>query len=623
MEIRKLFVFIGLVCALVLANAGCSHRQVTAQPPVERNPHPITAQVPPAPKASPPESKPAPAIVPPAPVAKPDPVADVIAASEKEYAAGQENVKAGNADAAKANFDRALTILAESAQQEDEVQPDPRLQEESVRIHQALNDLNLQTAKPAEAAPEQKAEPAPIDEANEVTPPVDPNIKAQAAAEIKATHSDLPLMLTDPVAGYINYFSNRGRGTLEHALVRSGRYQEMIRKTLKDEGVPQDLIYLAQAESGFHPLALSRVGARGIWQFMAETGKLYGLRIDSWLDERRDPIKATDAAARHLEDLTQRFGSHYLAAAAYNAGAGRVGRGLVRMSSHGSSEQDSVDVTSDEAFFSLADTRTIRDETKNYVPQLIAAAIIAKEPAKYGFDVSRHVPPFSRDSVVVDGGTGLDLIARLADTTLDALRDLNPHLLRLVTPPDQRYAVRVPTGTAERVASAYTATPPDERHAIATHQVQRGETVVALARRYGASADLIRDANRAARGKALAPGTTLYIPVSTTIPASFLREPEPTRMTRTVTRTYVVRAGEGITAVARRAGVSVATLRSENHLGVNARLGAGRRLTVRHTVNVVARHPHRSRSAPPRAPVHVSGATAVRTQAPAGGGTDR
>ena len=422
---------------------------------------------------------------------------------------------------------------------------------------------------------------------------------------------------------YLDYFVGRGRDRFQIWLERMGRYESYARAQFAAHKLPGDFVYLALIESGFSSEAVSRTHAVGIWQFMAETGKLYGLRVDSWLDERRDPIKATDAAARHLEDLTQRFGSHYLAAAAYNAGAGRVGRGLVRMSSHGSSEQDSVNVTSDEAFFSLADTRTIRDETKNYVPQLIAAAIIAKEPAKYGFDVSRHVPPFSRDSVVVDGGTGLDLIARLADTTLDALRDLNPHLLRLVTPPDQRYAVRVPTGTAERVASAYTATPPDERHAIATHQVTRGETVVALARRYGASADLIRDANRAARGKALAPGTTLYIPVSTTIPASFLREPEPTRMTRTVTRTYVVRAGEGITAVARRAGVSVATLRSENHLGMNARLGAGQRLAVRHTVNVVARHPHRSRSAPPRAPMHVSGAAAVRTQAPAGGGTDR
>ena len=385
---------------------------------------------------------------------------------------------------------------------------------------------------------------------------------------------------------YLDYFVGRAHDRFQVWLGRMARYEGYARAQFVAHKLPGDFVYLALIESGFSPEAVSRAHAVGIWQFMLGTGKLFGLRADSWLDERRDPIKATDAAARYLDDLTQRFGSHYLAAAAYIAGAGRVGRGLERMSSQGSSDDDSVDVTSDEAFFTLADTRTIRDETKNYVPQLIAAAIIAKEPAKYGFDAAYHVVPFSLDSVIVDGGTGLDLIARLADPTLDALRDLNPHLLRLVTPPDERYPVRVPTGTAERVSAAYAAMPPDQRHAIAAHQVKRGETVAVLSRQFGAPASLIRDANRAARGKALTPGTMLYIPVSTTIPAAFLREPEPPRTTRTVIRTYVVRAGESVTAVARRAGVSVATLRNENHLGPRAALRAGQRLTVHRSVPV-------------------------------------
>ncbi len=177
-----------------------------------------------------------------------------------------------------------------------------------------------------------------------------------------------------------------------------------------------------------------------MWQFMAATGRGYGLHVDSWVDERRDPIHATDAAARHLADLTAKFGSPYLAAAAYNAGAGRVQRWPRQdRTPDRFAEADSFDISSDDAFFSLADTRLLKAETKDYVPKLIAAALIAKEPAKYGFDPAEGVEPFPLDSVMVDGGTGLDLIARLADTTLDAMHDLNPNLLRMVTPPDRDY----------------------------------------------------------------------------------------------------------------------------------------------------------------------------------------
>src|SRR2546430_17241850 len=161
-----------------------------------------------------------------------------------------------------------------------DIRSDVRLQHEFDRILDGVNGLELVALQQGDGATEQKSEPAPIDEANDVTFPVDPNIKAKAEAEIKSTHSDLPLMMTDQVAGYINYFSTRGRGTLEHGLERSGRYREMIERILKEEGVPQDLIFLAQAESGFHPYAVSRVGARGIWQFMGSRAKGYGMHHD-------------------------------------------------------------------------------------------------------------------------------------------------------------------------------------------------------------------------------------------------------------------------------------------------------------------------------------------------------
>ena len=446
-------------------------------------------------------------------------------------------------------------------------------------------------SSPAKAARDSAADAAALDSLNGAHPAAslpEVPIESKATWDLNvASFADQPR-----VKYYLDYFVGRAHDRFQIWLQRMGRYESYARAQFAARKLPGDFVYLALIESGYSPEAVSRARAVGIWQFMLGTGKVFGLRADTWLDERRDPIKATDAAAHYLDDLSQRFGSHYLAAAAYNAGAGRVGRGLVSMYGHGGSsdDDDTVDVTSDEAFFSLADTRTIRDETKNYVPQLIAAAIIAKEPAKYGFDVAGHVVPFSLDSVIVDPGTGLDLIARLADTTLDAMRDLNPHLLRLITPPDQPYPVRVPTGTAGRVAAAYAALSPDARRAIAPHQVKRGETVATISRRFGASAELIRQANRAARGRALVPGTMLYIPVTTTIPASFLREPDPPRTTRFVVRTYVVRAGESVGSVARRAGVSVAALRSENHLAPGARLRAGQRLVVRRAVTATKRH---------------------------------
>src|SRR5208283_1564451 len=226
-----------------------------------------------------------------------DPVAELIARVEKEYLAGQENYHAGHLEAAKQNFDAAFNLLLESG---FDLQSDERLEAELNRILDCTNSTELEALQAGDGSAEQKSEPAPIDEANEVTPPVDQNVKAKAEAEIKSTHSDLPLMMTDQVAGYINYFSTRGRGVLERALARSGRYEDMIRRTLKEEGVPQDLIYLAQAESGFHSLAVSRAGARGMWQFMASRAKGYGLERNWWLDERQDPERATRAAARHL-----------------------------------------------------------------------------------------------------------------------------------------------------------------------------------------------------------------------------------------------------------------------------------------------------------------------------------
>ncbi|HEX8991340.1 MAG TPA: transglycosylase SLT domain-containing protein, partial [Anaerolineales bacterium] len=255
-------------------------------------------------RATPPKNATAPAITEPSQVSKPplpalkqppavpeqDPVAEQIDQAEKQYQRGQANYQAGHLEAAKADFDQAFDMLLRG---KVAVHDDERLQAEFDKVVEAVHDLEMQALKEGDGFTEQKAEPAPIDEANEVTFPVDPSVRAKAEAELKLTKSDLPLMMTDQVASFINYFSTRGRGTIEHALARSGRYREMIQQVFREEGVPQDLIYLAQAESGFHPLALSRAGARGMWQFMASRASGYGLERNWWVDERQDPEKAT------------------------------------------------------------------------------------------------------------------------------------------------------------------------------------------------------------------------------------------------------------------------------------------------------------------------------------------
>jgi membrane-bound lytic murein transglycosylase D len=377
---------------------------------------------------------------------------------------------------------------------------------------------------------------------------------------------------------YLDFFTSRSRERFQVWLDRMPRYEDYARDQLQAQGLPGDLVYLALIESGFSPIAVSRARAVGMWQFMPATGRGYGLRFDAWLDERRDPIKATDAAARHLKDLTDRFGSHFLAAAAYNGGAGRVGRGLLRISALQGAGDEAVDPASDEMFFELAESSHLYQETKDYVPKLIAAALIAKAPERYGFDEPDDIEPFPRDSVMVEGNTGLDLIAELAGTTLEVIRELNPHMLRGMTPPGQRYPVRLPAGTAEKVTTAYAAVPPSERVTMLTHVVRRGETVSGIAKRYGVSADLLMSSNRVARARSLQVGTTLYVPVSgTRIPETMLREPEPTN-SRPLT--HIVRRGETLSGIASRYGVTQASLRSANNLSSNGSIRAGQKLTV-------------------------------------------
>ncbi len=379
---------------------------------------------------------------------------------------------------------------------------------------------------------------------------------------------------------YLDFFQGPARDRFAVWLQRMPRFEPMIRAKLRENGVPEDMVYLALIESGYSNSAVSRARATGMWQFMKGTGKLYGLRIDSWVDERRDPVRATDAAARHLADLRDRFGSMYLAAAAYNAGAGKVGRGLRRIGDD-EDEEDNPDA----AFFRLYDTRFLRRETKDYVPKLIAAALIAKQPEKYGFEKVEGVEPLRYDSVIVDDATGLDVLARLADTSVAAMRELNPQFIRMVTPPRQTSVVRLPSGAADRVSLRYASLDPKERVSFVDHTVSRGQTVASIARIYHVTSRLIADANPGVRLTRLRSGSHLVIPTSYVPTAVEPASPSVAVGPRTVrggstTIRYRVRSGESLSAIAGRYGTSVDRLRTLNALRRNDVLRAGQVIRV-------------------------------------------
>jgi peptidoglycan lytic transglycosylase D len=477
-------------------------------------------------------------------VASVDPVADLIAKVEKEYLAGQDNYKTGHLEAARQNFDRAFDLLLSSNL---EINSDPRLENEFDRIVEGVNGFETQALQQGDGFTEQKSEPAPIDEANEAAVPVDANVKAKAEAEIKSTRSDLPLMMTDQVAGYITYFSSRGRGTLENALVRSGRYEDMIRRVLKQEGVPQDLIYLAQAESGFHPLALSRVGARGIWQFMASRARGYGLQRDWWVDERQDPEKATRAAARHLKDLYQQFGDWYLAMAAYNSGPGTV--------------QSAVKRTGYADFWELYRRNVLPKETRNYVPIIVAVTIMAKNPTQYGLDHLEKAHPVPSDVVKIDYPVDLRLVAECVDASATDLQDLNPSLLRMTTPKDHKFDLYLPAGTKDRYQAAISAIPTDMRVWWRYHKVQPGDTLASIARTYRSTPKAIAEANNLEEGASLTPDSKLTIPIA---PGKRALTEEAT-YARHATR-YRIRKGDTVRSIADNFGVPPVMVRRWNHL---------------------------------------------------------
>ena len=492
------------------------------------------------------------------PEAKTDPVAELIARVEKEYQAGLDLYNSGQKDAAKEHFDRAFNVLLTSPAEYHE---DSRFQPEFDRILESVNDLETATVAQADPAPEQKTEPAPIDEANEVSNfPVDPNLKAKASEEIRETHSDLPLMMTDQVASYINYFSTRGRGTLEHGLTLGGRYREMIERVLKEEGVPQDLIYLAQAESGFHPYAVSRAGARGIWQFMGSRARAYDLHRDLWVDERQDPEKSTRAAARHLKDLYNQFGDWYLAMAAYNSGPGTV--------------QSAVKRTGYADFWELYKRNVLPRETRNYVPIIVAETIMAKNPSQYGLQDVIPDPPMAYDTVKINYPVDLRLVAQCVDASPQEIQELNPSLLRMTTP-QGKFELHLPAHSSEKYQAAISAIPANMRVWWRYHTVSQGDTLMSIARAYHTPMKTIAEANQLDPSNSIQPGAKLVVPIAPGRHNSGDVQTYAKRLT-----VYHIRKNDTLEKVSNNLGIAPATIRRWNHLRGDSL--AGRRVLYVH-----------------------------------------
>jgi membrane-bound lytic murein transglycosylase D len=413
-----------------------------------------------------------------------------------------------------------------------------------------IDELDLLAAQRLPVTPDLEPPPEPQ--------PVAAERVAEALAAAQGEHFDLPVVVYPEVASLIDYYTGPRRDWLVAALERAGRWLPMIRAELTAAGLPLDLAWLPLVESAFHTHARSRARAQGMWQFMAGTARLYDLHVDGVVDERNDPYLATPAAVAHLGDLHATFGDWALALAAYNSGAGRVHRALKR--AKGATD-----------FWSVR--RHLPRETRNYVPGLWALLVVAKDPTAYGLPAVQESTA-CRATVPVDGALDLEVLAERSDLDRERLGELNPALLRGITPAKGRYDLAVPCGTEQQVAAAIESIPPDQRVRKIFHTVRRGDTLGAIARRYGSNVDTLAAANNIRNPRALRIGQTLVIPRYPTsgrtgpvrsasaaperAGAGGERQAAPDR--------YVVRRGDTLYDIARRYGVSLDELKRRNGL---------------------------------------------------------
>jgi membrane-bound lytic murein transglycosylase D len=410
------------------------------------------------------------------------------------------------------------------------------------------------------------------DEANDdFTVEVLPKDRPKARQEF-----DIPIVINAQVEQFIHYFQTRGRKAFSNWLARSEKYIPSMRALLKENGLPEDLVYLALIESGFNPYAYSRAKASGPWQFIYLTGKRYGLMSNWWIDERRDPEKSTVAAAKYLKDLYDMFECWYLAAAGYNAGEKKIAAAMKRYRT--------------EDFWELTKYRYLKRETKDYVPQMIAAALIAKDPERYGFVGIEYQEPLRYVKVKVPEVTDLRHVAQACEVTLDEIKELNPELSRWCTPPNlPDYEIKIPFGKKELFSQNFPNLYPGERFQFKTHVIKKGDTFSKIARLYRVDLEPILEMNRLNKKSRLSAGMNLLIP----LPKD--ESPKPDRMAKKKSRktdhgsrpsektTYTIKKGDTLWSIANEMGVNLGALSRWNNLYPEKKLMPGDKLIIRMT----------------------------------------
>lgn len=384
--------------------------------------------------------------------------------------------------------------------------------------------------------------------------------------------SDIPLALNSKVEYFLYYFQTSGRQSFARWLSRSSRYIPMMKEILKREGMPEDLVYVAMIESGFQLHARSWANAVGPWQFVSDTGRRYSLRIDQWVDERKDPVKATTAAALYLKELYGMFnGDWYLAAAGYNAGENKILRAINMYN------------TSD--FWEISRGSYLKRETKEYVPKLLAAAIIAKDPARYGFSDVAYLPAIEFETVKIPSRTDLELVAKLSGTTFETIRELNPDLRHWCTPPNYPdYVLKLPKGTKQQFELEYAKIPEDKRFTekvlYTRYQARKKDSLKSVAHKFGTSPEALSELNGLTKKSRIA-GRMLVVPARQTVDFSHEgRAAHASAKKGSYSKYYTVKKGDSLDTLAKRFNVSAKLLSTWNNLKHRVALKPGRRIII-------------------------------------------
>ena len=546
------------------------------------NPKPQVKSVPPPPAAVKPAPEPPP---PPKPVV--DPVDLLIKKSQAQFESGERELKAGHLEQARRDFDRAVEVLLDSPYG---ARTDARLREHFDRLIDRINAYEVSALAQGDGFVEKRYEAAPIDELLKKAttfpaPAPDAATKAALKQDLEQNAHDIPIPDQPKILSYVEVFQDRLRDYIQESLERGAKYLPMIQNVFRAEGLPLDLAYIPIIESSFKTNALSKASAKGPWQFMKGTAKESGLHTDWFIDERSDPEKATVAAAKYLKSLSRMFdGDWNMVLAAYNGGPGRVSRAIKRSGI-------------DDFWRLSASSKYLPRETREYVPLIMAAMIIGRNPAQYGFEIAA-ASPMEYEKVLMPQAVDLRRVAEWTGTTVDEIQSLNPELRRLTTPvkyPD--YEVKVPKGTADMLAAKLAEASPADFVTLKWYTAKKGDTLLTVGRRFSVSRTDIAEANNLSVKSRLHPGQSLMIPrTPATIVAARTERSAPTAVASRAINTkadeptaapsqhltqvtYRVKQGDTLSSIAEAFDTTVAKIKSWNHMSSNT-VRTGTRLKI-------------------------------------------